>query len=308
MCHKMSPVHSVWEIINVENRRKPISINDLFTDLTRRRNALSSVRQRKHAGQGASYGTYSKASITLETVVILPLFICFMVFFLFLFRVLEVQECMEEALLYASRTLAAECYSESPNEQKTGAQLLAGAHLMFADGLNKSACPTGFIRGGKLGISLLSSELAGDEVMLCASYEMKLPVRLLGVYSYRFCQCAQSRKWIGDITLNGEREDEEWVYITPRGSVYHLTRGCPYLDLSIRAVGKASVGELRNASRGSYKSCESCGKTTGGTVYVTDYGDRYHGSLSCVGLKRTIYMVKISEVGGKKVCSKCGGR
>lgn len=268
--------------------------------------ALSSKRQKKKAGQEASYYAYLGGSFTLEMVVIMPLFICFMVLFLFLFRVLQVQECMEEALLYTSRTLAVACYEESAEKQKTEAELLAKAHLTLVSGLKESNCPMSFVEGGNLGISLLSSELTGDDIVLRASYKMKLPVTVFGKCSYNFMQCVQSRKWIGDTTLGNGSGDEKWVYITPNGRVYHLRRTCSYLDLSIQAVNRASVGAMRNASGGKYKRCESCGGAGSGMVYVTDYGDRYHSSLSCSGLKRTVYMVKISEVGGRGVCSKCG--
>lgn len=295
---------------NMHHKMPLLCVVCFFSHFFQSKRALSSIRQKKNTMRGASYDAYSKASITLEMVVVLPLFMCFMTFFLFLFRVLEVQECMEEALMFTSRTLAIECYGESEEKRKTDGELLVRAGMLLTAELKESACPMGFIRGGRAGISLLSSDFSGDDIVLCVSYEMRLPIRLTGSYAYRFRQCAQSRKWIGDITLKSgsEREDELWVYITPRGSVYHLTRECPYLDLSIRAVGKSSVGRLRNASGGIYKACESCGRKAGGTVYVTDYGDRYHGCLSCGGLKRTIYMVKISETGGRHVCSKCGNR
>ncbi|MBO5155340.1 MAG: hypothetical protein J6C00_13455 [Eubacterium sp.] len=265
----------------------------------------------------ASYDTYPdagkdirpKASITLEMVVVLPLFISFMVFFLFLFRILLVQESMEEALVYASRTLAITCYEESGEKQKTQAELLAEAQIALRKGLKESDCPVGFIRGEALGISLLSSQLTGDDIILRASYEIRMPCVLLGSYSFHFVQCAQSRKWIGNRSLEQkDGSDDEWVYITPYGTVYHRDRTCRYLDLSIRAVNRSSLLTLRNADREIYRKCESCGSTGNGTVYVTDYGVRYHSSLSCSGLKRTIYMVKLSQVGGRKACSKCGIR
>ena len=279
--------------------------------------ALSSKRQMKNRLQEASYDTYpdtrrhirSDGSITLEMVVVLPLFISFLVFFLFLFRILLVQESMEEALVYTSRTLATTCFAECPGQQKTQAELLAEAAITLRKGLKESECPTDFIRGGAAGISLLSSRLTGDDIILRASYEIRLPCVLLGSYCLRFVQCAQSRKWIGNCSLEqGVGSDDQWVYVTPHGTVYHCDRTCRFLDLSIRAVNRQSLTTLRNADRSIYRKCESCGVSKNGTVYVTDYGTRYHSSLACKGLKRTIYMVKLSQVGGKRACSKCGVR
>ena len=75
-------------------------------------------------------------------------------------------------------------------------------------------------------------------------------------------------------------------------------------------VAKTQLGELRNSSGGIYHLCERCGWMPGndGNCYVTDYGDRYHTSLSCSGLKRKVYTVPLSEVKGKGACSKCGGK
>jgi hypothetical protein len=253
----------------------------------------------------ASYDGYLFGSVTLEMVVILPLFISFMVFFLFLFRVLLVQESMEEALVYTARTMAVGCYDETAEEQTGSGTLLAQAQVTLYQALSDSDCPVGYIRGKRAGISLLSSELTRDDVILRASYRMRLPCILLGTYEYQFQQCAQSRKWIGNQSLGDSSDTEQWVYITPSGTVYHCSRACRYLDLSIRGVRKGSVASMRNASGGIYHPCESCGGAAS-TVYITDYGNRYHSSLSCGGLKRTIYMVKISQVGGRRACSKCG--
>lgn len=279
--------------------------------------ALSPKWQKKQILQEASYDTYpdterflrTKGSITLEMVVVLPLFVSFLVFFLFLFRILLVQESMEEALIYASRTLAVTCFKECPEEQKTQAGLLAEAQLAMQKGLKESDCPVDFIQGGTAGVSLLTSQLTGDHIILRASYEIRLPCVLLGSYRFHFVQCAQSRKWIGNRSLEQDGDsDDEWVYITPYGTVYHRDRSCRYLDLNIRAVSRQSLVTLRNADGKIYRKCDSCGASKNGTVYVTDYGECYHSSLSCGGLKRTIYMVKLSQAGGRKACSKCGVR
>lgn len=57
-----------------------------------------------------------------------------------------------------------------------------------------------------------------------------------------------------------------------------------------------------------YKRCEHClkySKTVGTYIYITDYGDRYHMSGHCSGIKRNIKKVKKSKVGGMSECNKC---
>ena len=90
------------------------------------------------------------------------------------------------------------------------------------------------------------------------------------------------------------------------GLVYHKDYHCTHLDLSIRMASGEEVSSLRNESGGKYYACEHCGGGSGGAVYITSYGDRYHSSLSCSGLKRTVYAVPLSEAVGKGACSKCG--
>lgn len=298
---------------NCELHTRTARINEIF--VCHKKSALSSELQVSQTRKGASYDTYpdkkesvwQRASITLEMVIVLPLFVSFMVFFLFLFRVLLVQETMEEALVYAARTLAVTCYEETAEEQRSQAVLLAEAQLTVRKGLTESNCPVDFIRGGAMGISLLQSKLTGDDIILRASYEIRLPCVLLGTYDLHFVQCVQSRKWIGNRSLEqGDDADDTWVYITPYGTVYHRDRACRFLDLTIHAVNRRSLLTLRNEDRKIYYKCEDCGSFRGDTVYVTDYGERYHSSLNCSSLKRTIYMVKISQAGGRKACSKCG--
>ena len=105
-------------------------------------------------------------------------------------------------------------------------------------------------------------------------------------------------------------DGKKLVYVTDTGVVYHKNPHCTHLDLSIHAAASSELNSLRNESGGKYHACEKCvhGSSMGGSVYITDQGDRYHNSLTCSGLKRTVYTARISEVPGKRACSKCGGK
>ena len=184
--------------------------------------------------------------------------------------------------------------------------LLSEAIVFFEKQLEETKCPYKYIKNGRMGISLLQSDVGGSDVIVRASYRMKLPVRMFPIRDYQMMQCVRSRKWVGDIDIENVQENDDncWVYITLTGNSYHKSRSCRYLDLSIRAIPYSEVKSERNASGGKYARCESC-KGNGGTVYITDYGNRYHSSLSCPGLKRTIQMVHLSEVGERHPCQKC---
>ena len=57
------------------------------------------------------------------------------------------------------------------------------------------------------------------------------------------------------------------------------------------------------------KIVEYCGgKENEGTVFITDYGNRYHTSLNCGELKRTVRSVTLPEAeeAGLRACKKCG--
>ncbi len=296
-----------------------------------------------------------KASLTVEAAVILPFFVCFLVFVLYFFRILQVQAGISQALQFAGRKAAAECSTKPQQEQAAGSgletskgkkvldglevsdgQSLAGtgisdsqslavqegsgvpgrqsltelikAKAYFHQQLKKQGCPTQYIQSGAAGISLLQSDVSGNYIDLKAVYRMKLPVGLLGNVQYRIVQEAKCRKWTGYQLGQEGQESDIWLYYTEYGTVYHASRSCTHLDLSIKGVTYAQAGSSRNNSGGKYHPCEKCKHgSVRGMVYITNYGDRYHSSLTCSGLKRNIFMIRRSQAFGKKMCSKCGG-
>ena len=273
----------------------------------------------KHAG--ISRCIRPKAVLTIEAAVVLPFFVCFIVFILYFFRILQVQAAVSQALQYAGRRTAVEyCGSVEKNSEadpfskeqesvwKSDGVGLVKAEVFFLRQLKKQKCPTQYISYGTAGISLLQSDFSGNYVELKAVYRMKFPIALFGDIQYRMGQESKCRKWTGYQTGQDQEENDTWLYYTAHGTVYHATRSCTHLDLSIHGIPYSQLGSSRNKSGGKYHKCEKCTKGALGQsmVYITDYGDRWHSSLSCSGLKRSIYMIRKTKATDKRMCKKCG--
>lgn len=175
------------------------------------------------------------------------------------------------------------------------------------------------IKGGYSGIqTYLSSFMVEDDAIdIILVYKIKLPLLFIVVDDIPMVQRVRLRGWSGTkVALKSETEDdteetsEEMVHITEHGTVYHLSKECSHLTLSIKEANINAIKDLRNDSGGKYKECEICDEykidLENNKVYITDYGDRYHKSLSCSGLKRTIKAIPKSEVGDRSLCKRCG--
>lgn len=241
----------------------------------------------------------NKASFTLEAACVIPLVTIFLTGILFYFRAMQVETEVYSALSYASRKTAAIC-SELDND--VAARVTAEA--FFRTALSEYDEVADYVTGGSLGVSLLESDFSGEYVDLKARYLLKTPFSFFSFGYLYVCQESKSRKWIGK---QREEEQDPWVFVTDYGRVYHSTTTCNYLDLSVHGAKTASLAYLRNYNAHKYYACELCvaENKTPLCVYITNYGEAYHTSLSCSGLKRTIHQVRKSKVGNKSPCSKC---
>lgn len=263
----------------------------------------------------ASVHACLSGSFTLEAAVLLPAFTCFLVAVLFFFRVIQVQQNLSEAMQYTGRKLSTTAFAE---RYGIGSEVItpvtyAGAntmvHVQYSSNFSDKSLAYAYIPAGAAGLSLLRSDTTGDFIDLKADYSLRLPIDFFGKKLVLASQEVKVRKWNGyqADTADATDDDEIWVYITPHGTVYHKDRNCHYLKLSIRSVSKSQVAGERNKEGACFYPCELCGaRNAPGMVYVTDYGTSYHTSLTCSGLKRSIYMVRLSESEGRGPCSKCG--
>lgn len=178
------------------------------------------------------------------------------------------------------------------------------------------------VKNGFNGISThLSSFLEEDAAVdIVLRYDIKLPLQFLHMKDIPVLQRVRLRGWIGHkVALKSgtpdssdqTEGDERIVYITETGTVYHYYRDCSHLDLSVHEVNINQIHTLRNEGGGKYTPCDLCKDSVfeeTQSVYITDYGDRYHYSLTCSGLKRTIITISISQVGDRSLCSRCSAR
>lgn len=256
------------------------------------------------------------AGITVETSFALPLFLFFCIQMISVLNLFHLHSSIEAALHQevCRASVEAYVYSRTATEEHVLEEFLQSLWIKekVISRVGKEYLDHSLIKGGSQGIQFMyvKSDTCQDVVDVALCYRVRPAVDLLGFSGFTMANRCQMKAWTG-YCIQEERTDgevdEEYVYIAETGTVYHKDRGCSHLQLSIRSVDMADVAGLRNESGGKYYPCESCGHNGGEIVYVTDQGDRYHSSIGCSGLKRTIYTIPLSQVGGRKPCSRCAG-
>lgn len=245
-----------------------------------------------------------EGSYMVELAVLLPFFAGLMVVLLFYFRVLMVHQEVGNALLASGRELAV--LASSGEEGGVVSTITAKALLLR--NLKSDSATEEFVSGGRKGISLTRSDFSGEYIDLQADYKLPLPIGLFGKQGITVSQRLKCRKWIGSLA-NAGNLDEEIVYITPNGTVYHRDKDCKSIRFQISSVAGNSVESLRNADGGKYYACSSCMKSKNQKnmmVYITKYGNRFHSSRTCSRIERTVIPVHLLEVGKRPACKRCG--
>ena len=263
-------------------------------------------------------------SMTVEASMALPLFIFFFVNIMTLFNILKVQVDIEAALHQTGSELSLMGFDLvhgkeliTGDEGSGAIETIAGAGgLVMArekirdylgEGIDNSC-----VSGGFDGISFLQSQvLMGNDIIdLVMDYKVHPMIPVIGFKEIPVEGRFYGHAWTGyDISMGlvTEGTEEEMVYVTENGEVYHRDVDCVHLKIKVESVDKKDLSHLRNRDGKIYYACEYCGGNVGaGNVFITGYGTRYHTSVSCPGLKRKIYTIPISEVGGKRPCSACG--
>lgn len=262
---------------------------------------------------GAFFFAPLRGTLTVEAAVVLPLFLMVMIAVLQFGSVMGTASKFGTALSDTGKTMAVAAYVTKYGGDTKSAPGIAAVALSEAYAQGKVMSQAGDTSMVKNANMLLSSFLKEDETIdLVLTYQLRSPFGAVKLPGNFFLQRARVRAWTGRTLPEAEGTDEEetageYVYVTETGTVYHEDPDCTHLKLSIRLVDSGSLETLRNSSGGKYHACEKCGDASPqGMVYITNEGNRYHSSLSCSGLKRTVRQVSRDDIGNLRACSKCG--
>lgn len=249
----------------------------------------------------ASTSTPFRAGITIEAAFAVPFFFFAIISLIYLFEIMAIQTSVRSGLMYAGRIVAEESYPLAMVDPGDVEEYLV--HAIGADRLERS-----IVTGGSSGMDCSDSGMSIRTGIgtLKAEYSLRIPVPFFTVDGITREESIRIKAWTGYEKEFLGSSEEEIVYVTETGIVYHRDYHCTYLDLSIHMVTADSVDGLRNVDGSKYRACRICGGSSSGQVYITDSGDKYHSSLSCSGLKRTVYAIPVSEAVGKGACVRCG--
>lgn len=219
---------------------------------------------KKHSfGERVSFLTSNKGSIIVEASLVIPIFL---IVFVMLMHIL--------ILLNHQNNISNELYD---NACKMGKNVL-----------NYSTSEN---------VDISYESVLKDGIVLKSSYKYKFPIG-----SLKIRQVLVFRKWSGESIASSKEKEDNVVYIAKNGKVYHTSKKCTHLLLSIKKIKYSKVNKKR------YSKCKICISEDiedDEEVYITDTGDRYHIFKDCSGLLRFITEIKIDEIGERKLCSRC---
>lgn len=249
-------------------------------------------------------------SLSVEAAVVVPLFAAAMAAVLQFVNVYGDCARIGSALTQTCEEIATGAYASEYTESDSPLPVALSAG--YAEGMVRA-------RAGENGCTQARSMLLSrfleeeDRIDLVMTYRVQSPSGLVKIPWTLFLQRAVVRGWVGrtgsgstgEETANDE-DEHQTVYVTDYGTVYHTDPDCTHIHLSIRQVSSSQAASERNVYGEKYHACEKCGGGDG-LVYITSDGNRYHSSLECSGLKRSVQEIHLDEAGNLRPCSKCAG-
>ncbi len=242
-------------------------------------------------------------SLALEAALVVPLFLFFLLTLLSSLQLLSFSVRMQQILFEEGLRIGERIYEADAMDVSSAVSAMR-SHMNGNENIP--------VEGGLSGLDFGGCDLSDPEFAdLSVRYQAKLMFDPFHLFHREFCQHVLIHRWIGyENGLNNRaplEQDVVYVYITENSEVYHRSRNCTHIKLHIEETSAAVLKSRRNIYGEKYKACRHCHpKKKDAPLYITTDGDCYHNSLNCSGLSRSVRAIPLSEVGGRRPCSRCG--
>jgi hypothetical protein len=262
-----------------------------------------------------------KGSLTIETALVLPLFLFFMVLLMLPMGMMKEGRRIQTALEAAGEEVSQ--YAYVVHQLKLGERLEAAGADDFPKELLEGLTEEGillYVRQrveGRVGferlasISFVRSSVLkdGETIDLIMDYRVRMPFSVFGLSNIPMTARCCRRAWIGQKGGNSGKtgQEDELVYVGKASTRYHLQRTCHYLYNDIEEIPFNEAEKVRNLSGGKYKPCSRCGGLAeeNGSVYIMPSGERYHSDRNCSSIMAYVEAVPLSKVRHLGACSYC---
>lgn len=320
-----------FKISSRTNKLQPPSLHDMPKVIKQKERGNKRVYKTIlfcHSDRGTSANRRNNGSATIEAMLILPLFLmaafAFYTIGNFLQAEMFVYEAMQETAQYFAEYQyvweLAETDGDAGQAEKTAGtdngknvrQMGTAnvncltAKLQFEKYVDDSELLDTCVSGGRDGICFTKANynLSDGCIYLSLKYELAAEIPFFGTIRWKKAEQICQKAYVGMLDEKTKNEDDAYVYVTETGDVYHSSRTCYHIKLAITQIDKG----LLKKSYENLLPCELCasGKYTDGCIYITETGNKYHYSVACSGLKRTVMRVRRKDVGNLSPCSNCG--
>ncbi len=254
---------------------------------------------------------YCRAGMTVEASIALPLFVFFILTMGSVMEMIRLHGCLERAMWNAGRRMAIYGCLQEETDLVTG--ILSD---MWLQNEIQEVLEEDFFPGTVFGKDDLHLRVIRDVITVpedCIRFRvnctLNASIGLLTLPAMEIKCEYYGHLWNGyNLSNRREQDKEDFVYITPNGTVYHETPGCSYLKPAVVEVDAELVHMRRNEKGEKYRLCELCaGKRMPDKVYITLEGEAIHFDRTCHGIKRTVQAVSRDCVPDRLPCHRCAG-
>ncbi|MCR5279389.1 MAG: hypothetical protein K6E19_08115 [Lachnospiraceae bacterium] len=250
-------------------------------------------------------GIKQKASATVEALLIMPVILTFILSIAWLADIIGIHSEIGGVVNNVGNSLVAYSYAYNTlsEESLKNKSFESAVYFGISEGYLRHEIAKTRSNSEISALACSLGSITDEEITLSVSYKVEPPIKVPGFRGFYLKNTFYSKAYTG---CHEEVCDDELVYITRTGEVYHTATDCRALKVTVKNVSSGQISSQRNKSGGKYYPCEKCAKAgSAATVFITPYGNRYHYDRDCYEINSIWFEVPHSKVKERRKCKFC---